>query len=243
MPSKKRGRDDDGDGDVAIGGTEGFTEHRNVRDKLAPPSPTRCPLLRQATCFLLTHYVNYRNACSPCPSARLPRRKDSPFHLVSIMALCRPETRSARSTTRTQSRTRVRALRTVWTHRRLALPNLHRLPLAWSCRGLLRRLPSATLRRWLTDTGLMTLIWTWTWTRQILHMRHTTSTIWKLGQHNQIPCSPAALLAGCPPQFTALSRRKSEATTGAAQQGTYCSLVASLRLPIDACPGPWTTTP
>lgn len=30
MPSKKRGRDDDGDGDVAIGGTEGFTEHRNV---------------------------------------------------------------------------------------------------------------------------------------------------------------------------------------------------------------------
>lgn len=26
--SKKRGRDDDGD--VAIGGTEGFTEHRNV---------------------------------------------------------------------------------------------------------------------------------------------------------------------------------------------------------------------
>lgn len=30
-PSKKRGRDDDGDSDVAIGGTEGFTEHRNVR--------------------------------------------------------------------------------------------------------------------------------------------------------------------------------------------------------------------
>lgn len=28
-PSKKRGRDDE-DGDVAIGGTEGFTEHRNV---------------------------------------------------------------------------------------------------------------------------------------------------------------------------------------------------------------------
>lgn len=30
-PSKKRARDEDGDGDVAIGGTEGFTEHRNVR--------------------------------------------------------------------------------------------------------------------------------------------------------------------------------------------------------------------
>lgn len=28
-PSKKRGRDDE-DGDVAIGGTGGFTEHRNV---------------------------------------------------------------------------------------------------------------------------------------------------------------------------------------------------------------------
>lgn len=30
QPSKKRGRDGDDDGDVAIGGTEGFTEHRNV---------------------------------------------------------------------------------------------------------------------------------------------------------------------------------------------------------------------
>lgn len=36
--SKKRGRDDDGD--VAIGGTEGFTEHRNV----SPPRlPCKCP--------------------------------------------------------------------------------------------------------------------------------------------------------------------------------------------------------
>lgn len=34
--SKKRGRDDDGDGDVAIGGTEGFTEHRNKRLQSLP---------------------------------------------------------------------------------------------------------------------------------------------------------------------------------------------------------------
>ncbi|CAN8098227.1 unnamed protein product [Discula destructiva] len=36
MPSKKRGRDDDGDSDVAIGGTEGFTEHRNKRLQSLP---------------------------------------------------------------------------------------------------------------------------------------------------------------------------------------------------------------
>lgn len=28
--SKKRGRDEDDDGDLAIGSSEGFTEHRNV---------------------------------------------------------------------------------------------------------------------------------------------------------------------------------------------------------------------
>ncbi|KAI3395197.1 hypothetical protein diail_1691 [Diaporthe ilicicola] len=40
--SKKRGRDGDDDGDVAIGGTEGFTEHRNKRLQSLPfrTSPT-----------------------------------------------------------------------------------------------------------------------------------------------------------------------------------------------------------
>lgn len=42
MSSKKRGRDDDdGDEDVAIGGTEGFTEHRNVCTELARPFSTK----------------------------------------------------------------------------------------------------------------------------------------------------------------------------------------------------------
>ncbi|KAF3761653.1 hypothetical protein M406DRAFT_347953 [Cryphonectria parasitica EP155] len=36
MASKKRNRDEDGDGDVAIGGTEGFTEHRNKRLQSLP---------------------------------------------------------------------------------------------------------------------------------------------------------------------------------------------------------------
>ncbi|KAK7747425.1 hypothetical protein SLS53_001680 [Cytospora paraplurivora] len=42
QPSKKRGRDGDDDGDVAIGGTEGFTEHRNKRLQSLPfrTSPT-----------------------------------------------------------------------------------------------------------------------------------------------------------------------------------------------------------
>lgn len=41
-PSKKRGRDEDGhgDGDVAIGGTQGFTEHRNVSTRSGDDVPS-----------------------------------------------------------------------------------------------------------------------------------------------------------------------------------------------------------
>lgn len=91
-------------------------------------------------------------------------------------------------------------------------------------------------------TGQVTLIWTWTWTVQIPR-RHTTSITWRLDQHSQILCNPGASLAGCPLQYIALLRPKFEGTTGAAQQGMSCSLLASLHPPTDLSPGRWTIMP
>lgn len=98
MSSKKRGRDDDGDGDVAIGGTEGFTEHRNVRAELSRRGLI-CPLLHQLP---TNTHVNHRNACSPCPSALLRRPSVCPSHPLSTMGLCQIAARSTRTRPRIQ---------------------------------------------------------------------------------------------------------------------------------------------
>ncbi|PSR84051.1 hypothetical protein BD289DRAFT_453512 [Coniella lustricola] len=72
--SKKRGRDEDGDSDIAIGSSEGFTEHRNKRLQSLPfrnsPASKRMsfpPNLNNGSAFHSSNAIGDNNGCLGTP--------------------------------------------------------------------------------------------------------------------------------------------------------------------------------